>query len=207
MKVVFDFGGVVFNWQPTQLLQQVLPHRAADEAGGKAWATAIFQGFHPDSDWALFDQGGITPAPLAQRIARRTGLDTQEVAAVIDAIPSHLVPNPGTVALMDELRQQGHTLYYLSNMPASYADELERSHHFFDWFDGGIFSARVRQIKPNPDIFDTAVRRFATQGAQVVFIDDVQRNLDAARLHGWQGVRFESADQARSDVLNLLRQP
>lgn len=204
MKIVFDFGGVVFNWQPVDLLQQVLPQRASNAEQGGAWASAIFQGFDPSSDWALFDQGGIAPAPLAERIARRTGLEVDEVAAVIAAIPPHLAPNPGTVALMDELRQQGHTLYYLSNMPASYADELERSHGFFEWFEGGIFSARVGQIKPNPDIFATAVRQFATQGAPVVFIDDVQRNLDAAGAHGWHGVRFETAHQARADVLALL---
>lgn len=207
MKLVFDFGGVVFNWKPVDLLQQVLPQRASNAEQGREWATAIFQGFHPGSDWALFDQGGIEPVPLAQRIASRTGLEADEVAAVIDAIPPHLVPNPGTVALMDELRQQGHTLYYLSNMPASYADELERSHVFFDWFEDGIFSARVRQIKPNRDIFETAVRQFATQGAPVVFIDDVQRNLDAASVHGWQGVRFDSAPQARTDVISLLSRP
>lgn len=200
MKVVFDLGGVVFNWQPLRLLQQVLPQRAQDEAGAQHWAQAIFQGFHPSSDWAMFDQGGIAPAALAQRIAQRTGLHADEVSAVIAAIPPHLLPDAGTVALMDELRQQGHSLYYLSNMPAAYADELERSHGFFDWFEDGIFSARVGQIKPNADIFQTAVQRFATQGEPTLFIDDVQHNIDAAHAHsqGWQGVRFETAQQVRA---------
>lgn len=65
MKFVFDFGGVVFNWKPLVLLQQVLPHHAVDEASARDCATAIFQGFHPTSDWALFDQGGIEPEDLA----------------------------------------------------------------------------------------------------------------------------------------------
>ena len=74
MKFVFDFGGVVFNWKPLVLLQQVLPHHAVDEASARDCAAAIFQGFHPTSDWALFDQGGIEPEALAHRIATRTGL-------------------------------------------------------------------------------------------------------------------------------------
>ncbi len=204
MKFVFDFGGVVFNWKPLVLLQQVLPHRAVNEASARDCAAAIFQGFHPTSDWALFDQGGIEPEALAHRIATRTGLSPDEVRTVIEAIPPHLVPDAGTVALMDELRGQGHQIYYLSNMPAGYADELERSHHFFDWFVDGIFSARVGQIKPNADIFETAVRQFATAGVPTVFIDDVQHNIDAARLHGWQGIRFESAQQVRAALSPLL---
>lgn len=204
MKFVFDFGGVVFNWKPLVLLQQVLPHRAVNEASARDCAAAIFQGFHPTSDWALFDQGGIEPEALAHRIATRTGLSPDEVRTVIEAIPPHLVPDAGTVALMDELRGQGHQIYYLSNMPAGYADELERSHHFFDWFVDGIFSARVGQIKPNADIFETAVRQFATAGVPTVFIDDVQHNIDAARYHGWQGIRFESAQQVRAALSPLL---
>lgn len=204
MKVVFDFGGVVFNWKPVVLLQQVLPARATDEVRAREWAAALFQGFAPGSDWALFDQGRIEPAALAQRIASRTGLDTAEVTAVIDAIPPHLVPDPGTVGLMDELRQQGHTLYFLSNMPAPYADELERLHGFISWFEAGLFSARVGQIKPNDDFFATAVSRFSTQGEPTVFIDDVAHNIEAAQRHGWQGVLFGSAAQARTDVLALL---
>lgn len=204
MKFVFDFGGVVFNWKPLVLLQQVLPHRAVDEASARDCAAAIFQGFHPTSDWALFDQGGIEPEDLAHRIATRTGLTPDEVRTVIAAIPPHLVPDAGTVALMDELRGQGHQIYYLSNMPSGYADELERSHHFFEWFEDGIFSARVGQIKPNADIFETAVRQFATAGVPTVFIDDVQHNIDAARHHGWQGIRFESAQQVRAALSPLL---
>ena len=203
MKFVFDFGGVVFNWKPLVLLQQVLPHHAVDEASARDCATAIFQGFHPTSDWALFDQGGIEPEDLAHRIATRTGLTPDEVRTVIAAIPPHLVPDAGTVALMDELRGQGHQIYYLSNMPAGYADELERSHHFFEWFEDGIFSARIGQIKPNADIFETAVRQFATAGVPTVFIDDVQHNIDAARLHGWQGIRFESAQQVRAALAHF----
>ena len=204
MKFVFDFGGVVFNWKPLVLLQQVLPHRAVNEASARDCAAAIFQGFHPTSDWALFDQGGIEPEDLAHRIATRTGLAPDEVRTVIEAIPPHLVPDAGTVALMDELRGQGHQIYYLSNMPAGYADELERSHHFFEWFEDGIFSARIGQIKPNADIFETAVRQFATAGVHTVFIDDVQHNIDAARHHGWQGIRFESALQVRAALAHML---
>ena len=204
MKFVFDFGGVVFNWKPLVLLQQVLPHHAVDEASARDCAAAIFQGFHPTSDWALFDQGGIEPEALAHRIATRTGLSPDEVRTVIEAIPPHLVPDAGSVALMDELRGQGHQIYFLSNMPAGYADELERSHHFFDWFEDGIFSARIGQIKPNADIFETAVRQFATAGVPTVFIDDVQHNIDAARPHGWQGIRFESAQQVRAALAHML---
>ena len=38
MRIVFDFGGVLFRWQPAQLLLRELPHRLADTAAAQALA-------------------------------------------------------------------------------------------------------------------------------------------------------------------------
>jgi putative hydrolase of the HAD superfamily len=199
--VIFDLGGVLLHWQPLTLLRQLLPHRAPDHERAQALARQLFQGFDPGSDWALFDLGQIEPDALARRIAQRTGLPVAEVQAVIDAIPPHLVTLEGSEALLHELRTQGHRLCFLSNMPAPYAERLLREKPFFSAFEDGIFSAHVQQIKPDAAIYALAVERFGLGQDSVWFVDDVQRNLDAAQPHGWQGVRFESAQQVRTQLL------
>jgi 2-haloacid dehalogenase/putative hydrolase of the HAD superfamily len=198
--VVFDLGGVVFRWQPLVLLQELFPEQVRNEAEAREWASQIFQTFHPDADWAQFDLGRIEPEPLAKRIAKRTGLAEADVRHLIASIPTHLLPMQGTVDLIHELKAQGHRLYYLSNMPAGYAEHLVRVNPFFSQFEGGIFSAHVQQIKPLPDIFATAQARWPLRG-QPVFIDDVQHNIDAAHEHGWQAIRFESPEQVRSALV------
>lgn len=198
--VVFDLGGVVFRWQPLVLLQELFPTQVRNEAEAREWASQIFQTFHPEADWALFDLGRIEPELLAQRIAQRTGLAEADVRHLIANIPPHLQPIPGTVDLIHALKAQGHRLYFLSNMPAGYADHLVRVNDFFAQFEDGIFSAHVQQIKPLPDIFATAQARWPLRG-QPVFIDDVQHNIDAAERHGWQGLRFETPEQVRADLV------
>jgi 2-haloacid dehalogenase/putative hydrolase of the HAD superfamily len=200
--VIFDLGGVLLHWQPLSLLQQLLPQHAPDHAGAQALARQLFQGFDPDSDWALFDLGQIEPDVLAQRIALRTGLPVADVRAVIDGIPPHLATLAGTEALLYELRAKGHRLYFLSNMPAPYAERLLSEKPFFSAFHDGIFSAHVQQIKPEAAIYALAVERFGLGTDAVWFIDDVQRNLDAACAHGWHGVRFESAGQVREQLVS-----
>jgi len=198
--VVFDLGGVVFRWEPLVLLRQLFPQRMPDEASARHWADQIFQTFSPEADWALFDLGQIEPNALAQRIARRTGLSEQELQQLIDGIPPHLVPMAGTVDLIHALKAAGHRLYFLSNMPAPYAEHLQAVNPFFAQFEAGIFSAHVQQIKPLPDIFATAQARWPLRG-QPVFIDDVQHNIDTAQRHGWQGIRFESPAQVRAELV------
>jgi len=198
--LVFDLGGVVFRWEPLVLLQQLFPARMPDEASARHWAGQIFQTFAPEADWALFDLGRIEPDALARRIAQRTGLSAQELQQLIDGIPQHLQPIPGTVSLIHELKAAGHRLYFLSNMPAPYAEQLQATHPFFAQFEQGIYSAHVQQIKPLPDIFATAQARWPLRGVPV-FIDDVQHNIDAAHRHGWQGIRFETPEQVRGALV------
>ena len=193
-NLVFDLGGVVFNWQPLMLLRQVLPHHAPDDERARVLAQGLFQSFGLDSDWAAFDRGTADAPAVAQRIAARLGLQAEEVHGVIDAIHGHLVPLPQTLALMSALKSEGHRLFYLSNMPACYAAVLEQ-HDFFRWFDDGVFSCRVHLIKPELAIFQAAQERFRVQPSSTCFIDDVAHNVDAARRHGWQGVQFLDAIQ------------
>jgi putative hydrolase of the HAD superfamily len=199
--VVFDFGAVLFQWQPLALLQQTVPDLAPDEAAARRVAASFFESFTPDSDWARFDLGLVEEAELAQRIAARTGAPEDRVRRVIDAIPGHLQPQADTVALLQRLKAAGHRLYYLSNMPRSYAEHLERHNTFIGDFLDGIFSARVGLMKPHRAIFELATERFALQSMQTVFIDDHAGNIAAAQAHGWQAVHFSNAAQAEQELL------
>ena len=201
-NIVFDFGGVVFRWQPHELMQRLLPQRAHDLASAHEMVGHFFEGYR--GDWGNFDRGTITVPELAPRIAKRLGLPLEDVNAVIAAVPGELEPLEGTVDLLHRLHAKGHPLYYLSNMPAGYADHLERSHAFFDRFTDGIFSARVQLIKPEPEIFYLATKRFGVVPKDTVFIDDVEHNVEAARAHGWLAVHFQDATQCERDLMKLL---
>lgn len=201
MHFVFDFGRVLFDWQPAALLQRVLPQRAPDAAAAARWQAAFFQGGDGlNGDWGEFDRGTVAPAELAARIARRTGLAPHEVLAVVDAVPGALQPIAASVALLQRLRVPGRPMFYLSNMPAPYAEHLERSHGFVRGFDAGVFSARVGLIKPEAAIFDLAAQRFGVPPHTLLFLDDHAPNVEAARAAGWQALVFADAAQCERDL-------
>ena len=201
--VVFDLGGVVFNWQPLTLLRQTLPARAVDEESARHWVREIFQTFDHDSDWAQFDLGRVSVAELLPRIARRTGLTPDEVGAVVDGLKAHLYVKQDTVALIDALKAHGHRLVYLSNMPHELSHWIEDEHPFGQWFEDGVFSARVGLIKPDPAIFALLREQVRVHDDAPVFIDDAQRNIDAAHAIGWRGLRFDSAAQVGAQLVAL----
>ena len=197
-QLVFDFGGVLFQWQPPRLIQRELPHLATDEATAKALAEKFFQNY--SGDWADFDRGTVTPPDLVQRIARRTGLAAADVQRVVDGVPRELQPVPETLGLLRRLRDAGRGLYFLSNMPGPYATHLEQTHACVGWFRDGVFSARVAFIKPEAAIYQLAAVRFGHAPEDLVFMDDHLPNVLAARQQGWNALHFSSAAAAEAEL-------
>ena len=203
-SVVFDFGGVLFNWRPADLLRSLFPQHAPDADAAQALVKRIFQGLKLDADWAAFDQGRIEPEPLAQQIAVRTGMTVAEVTQLIGAIPDHLSPKPDTVELLGQLHDVGVSLYFLSNMPAPYARELEARHAFLGYFKTGVFSGDVGLSKPDPQIYALAAQRTGKPASQLIFLDDLAENIDVAVANGWGGgVVFKNANQAARELRAL----
>ena len=202
MNLVFDFGAVLFRWQPELLMQAHFAERAATEQAARALARTLFH--HPD--WQSFDRGAIAEHDLVRRTSERLGLPPAAVSALLEGIEAHLTPVPSTVALLERLTQRARDpadvrLFYLSNMPVRFARLLERRHDLASWFEGGVFSGDVHLAKPEPGIYQLLRQRYALDPAQTVFIDDLQANVDAAQALGWRGIRFESAAQLEGDLI------
>ncbi|MEK8045418.1 HAD family hydrolase [Ideonella margarita] len=196
--IIFDFGGVVFRWHPATLLARVLPRHAPTPEAAEQLKAVFFQNY--EGDWGAFDSGLISADEVVQRISARTNLTPAEVQAVVDAVPDELAPQAGTVALMQVLKAAGHRLFYLSNMPAPYAEHLERTHAFMAWFERGVFSSRVRTGKPGRRIYELALADFGIPAADALFIDDHPVNIEAATALGLPALLFTTPEQLAADL-------
>ena len=197
--LVFDFGRVVFRWRPEALVSALIPHRVTDAEPVRHWVEQVFQAY--GGDWGEFDRGVVDAPELARRIAARTGLTEAEAAAFAKAAPDELVPLPDTVAWIRRWHAQGRPLHYLSNMPEPFAAHFERTHDFLNLFESGVFSARVKLLKPEPAIYAHAARVFRRAPADLLFLDDHLPNIVAAREAGWEAVHFVDAAQAEAEVV------
>jgi len=200
MKIVFDFGAVLFRWHPASFLARLWPHRVETLEQGAATAATFFQNY--GGDWGLFDQGLIGADEVVRRISARTGWPKGEVAAVVRAVPDELMPIPATVVLIRDLRAAGHTLHFLSNMPQPFAEHLSKTYPLHEWFESGLFSGHVKQIKPSAEMFSLAERRFGVPPQELLFLDDHPANIDAALSRDWQAFLFTDPASARRELVS-----
>ena len=195
MNVVFDLGGVVFKWQPDDIIRRVF-----DDAETQDLVKAqIFN----HNDWVELDRGTISFERAVARGAARTGLPSTEIQRLLDEVPRSLEPIPGTMDLIRSVKESNNKMYVLSNMQFASIAYLEDKHRIWDMFDGVVISCRIKKVKPDSEIYEHLLEEHQLRASETVFIDDMSQNLTAAASHGIQTIQFLDAAQCRQDLLRL----
>ena len=188
-NVVFDVGGVLLQWNPPQVIAKLYP----DPAVQAVLRRQIFE----HADWHEFDRGTYDEQAAAEHFALLSGRDPTETLALMRAARESLVPIEGTLALVEDLAAAGVHLYLLSNMPASTYEYLVARYGFFSHFRHLVISGQLLIIKPEPAIYKHLVEKTGIIPAESVFIDDVLKNIVAARECGLHAIQFQDPDSCR----------
>jgi HAD superfamily hydrolase (TIGR01509 family) len=197
-NVVFDAGGVLLEWDPPAIVARLYP----DPATLARIRAQIFE--HPD--WHEFDRGTLTAQSAPAHFARLSGRSHEEVRALLRATAESLRPIDGTIRLLEELAAIGVNLFLLSNMPESTFDILVQRHAFFAHFKHLVISGKILLLKPEPAIYRHLVEATGIVPAESVFIDDLLRNVVAARESGLHAIQFTSPEACRGELRTYLPQ-
>ena len=101
------------------------------------------------------------------------------------------------------LKDKGYHVYILSNYATYTLEKTEEELTFLKYVDGAVFSCQVKQIKPEPDIYQTLIKRYNLEPQKSVFLDDRKENCEAARKQGIHAIQFESFKQAAVELEKL----
>ena len=75
---------------------------------------------------------------------------------------------------------------------------------FDDAFDALVISAEVGLLKPEPEMYELALRKLGAAPGQSVLVDDSLPNVEAATSLGMFGILFGDPDQMRLDLTHVL---
>jgi 2-haloacid dehalogenase len=194
--IVFDFGGVLIDWNPRFLYRRVFE--------GDDLAMERFLAEVCTTEWNLRqDAGRPWSEAIAECVARHPDFAPQIRAYRERWIETLGEPIAGSLEILAELRAAGHRLYGLTNwshetFPLAYA-----RHRFLrDSFLGVVVSGEEGMIKPDPRLFRVLMDRYAIAPGSV-FIDDNLANVEAAAGVGLQAIHFRSPEQLRDELGGL----
>jgi putative hydrolase of the HAD superfamily len=76
--------------------------------------------------------------------------------------------------------------------------------NFADAFDDMVISTELGFAKPDPRIYQAALQNLQVMPAESVFLDDMLRNVEAARKIGMHAIHFVLPEQAIAELKALL---
>ena len=159
-NILFDFGGVVVDFNPRNFLMDRFMNKHAEEV--------VYDLTFGSQEWLDLDRGVITREE-ANRLMMENAAHVNrefEVRTVIEEWASMLRTKKTTVRTMKELKAGGYHLFYLTNIPTDIMDEL-RQRDWFALFDGGVASCDVHLCKPEPEIYTTLMRLSPTVSSDI----------------------------------------
>ncbi len=148
----------------------------------------------------LFDGGRMAPREFYERVTSRTGarIGYDEFFTIYNDIFS---PIPGTLDILGRLKPRARLLL-LSNTDPMRFGFIKRTFPEILIFDEYVLSYEVGAIKPDPAIYEEAIRRAGCRPQEAVFIDDLALNVDAAAKQGIKGIVFTAGT---TDIAAELR--
>jgi putative hydrolase of the HAD superfamily len=195
LNIVFDLGGVVFDWNPDKIVSGLFESTET--------RNLVKREIFGHADWVDLDRGTLEFDQAVSRGAERTGLPPGEIERLLNVVPASLTPFPETIDLIRFISKTNNQLFVLSNMHLASIEYLEKAHDIWRLFDGTVISCRIQKVKPEPEIYKHLLSEYQLIAAETVFIDDLHENVQAAVARGIQGIQFKNAAQCRQDLARL----
>lgn len=190
--IVFDLFGVIARSQAPESVRRI---EEIAGAGGAAFWEAYW------SCRPAYDAGRESAAYWAD-VAGVLGTAFPDVPALIEAdLDSWTEVDDEMVALVHELADDGRTLGLLSNITEDLVPRFEARHGgWLGRFDALTYSCDIGVAKPDPRAYEICAERLGVELSDVLFIDDTERNITAARGIGMRAELFTSPAQVRALV-------
>ncbi|WP_410498529.1 HAD family hydrolase [Chitinibacter sp. S2-10] len=198
--IVFDFGGVLFDWNPDYLYRELIANDAE---------RAFFLEQVCNPAWNIEQDRGRSFAEAIAIKSAEFPHYAEQIAAFYQRWPETLRGLlPEGMALYERLKAAGYPIFGLTNWSAETFPYAWEKYPFLHEIQNIVVSGHEKVIKPDPAIYHIMYQRICahypdTLAEQIIFIDDSALNAEGARQVGWHGIHHRSAEQTEQTLLAM----
>lgn len=195
-NIIFDFGGVLLDWNPRYLYKsyfnndEEMEHFLADICNG---------------EWNIKQDAGRPFAEAVKELQAKYPEYAEAIQMYDDDWEKMLKCElPESIDLLKELKSMGYGIYGLTNWSAEKIGYAFANYSFFSLFDGIVVSGVEKVVKPDRKIYEILLERYSLKPGECVFIDDNQDNVDMAKVLGINAIRFDNIGNVKEYLETLL---
>lgn len=190
--VVFDFGGVLMDWNPRYLYRTYFKNEREME---------YFLSHICTDDWNAEQDKGRSFEDGVRLLQEQHPQYAEPIRMFKDKWEYMLKGEfPRSVELLKRLKGERYGIYGLTNWSAETIPLAYSKYDFFQLFDGIIVSGEEKVIKPDPKIYRILLERYKLTAENTLFIDDNPTNIETAEQLGFQTIVFDDFENVSLQI-------
>ena len=195
-NIIFDFGGVVMDWDPRYFFKDHFNDDDKMEYFLKNIVTDEWNGEQ--------DRGRTLAEGTELQVANHPEWE-KEIQAYYDNWTTMLKSDiPHNVEVLRKLEHSKYELFGLTNWSAETFPYALENYDFFRIFDGKIVvSGTEKLIKPDPTIWNLLLERYQIKAEESVFIDDNAKNIEVAKNLGFICVHIKEDTDLEKELREI----
>ncbi len=180
-NIIFDIGNVILSFNKDYLVRCIYNGDEFDLLKDKLF-----------KNWERLDEDTISLNDYEEKVLSELPAHLKNYAKTVLNNWEYFVSHTkGTVNLIYELKRKGYKVYALSNMTRHFIKN-EYKFPVFTEFDGIVYSAPIKMIKPSPEIYQYIINKYSLIPEECLFVDDMKTNLEAASRFGIQTFQYKN---------------
>jgi 2-haloacid dehalogenase len=193
-SVIFDVGNVLVHWDIRLLYAPLI----ADPVELDYFVSHVIT-----PEWHFAHDAGenlrdTIPARVAEFPKYRDLIEAYDPRWLESVGPAV----EGVAEIVAKLDAQGVALFAITNFSAELWPRFVPTAPVLRYFRDVFVSGVHKMVKPDPIIYQTALKRFGISAENALFVDDRQENVDGAIACGLQGHLFKDALKLRADLVS-----
>jgi len=190
--IVFDLGNTLIKFD-----HNIAAKKVKDLS--KESHDAIYQAFFDSPYTRAFEKGEVLSGEFYAGIKEHLGLEVgyDEFVYIWNNI---FWEDEVSCGIARRLKANGYTLFLLSNVNKLHFEFIERKFNILHIFDELILSYVVGSMKPEKAIFDEVIKKAGGDKSSVLYIDDREDLIKAARALGIDSIKFEGGEKLEIEL-------
>lgn len=191
-NIIFDFGGVLIDWNPRYLYQNVFK----DKSEMEFFLTNICT-----PQWNLKQDAGYSLSKATQELQSQFPAYHNEIELFYGdwtkMLGGEIVENTQLIKpLKAKYRMFGLTNWSAETFPVAY-----NRYSCLREFEGIVVSGEEKMVKPDKAIYERLLSKYSLQSTESLFIDDSISNINTANEMGFRTIHLNGTTKLKEQIV------